>query len=75
MSYEYTSNSYTWHIFEFQLQFLNRLSEVARETSTVLWPWPGHSTLALPRLRPTIFGGMLQFKTVSPIAIRMYGVY
>ena len=66
-----TSNSYTCRICEFQLQFSNRISEVAHETSTV--PWPGHSASA--RLRPMVIGDMLQFKTVSPIAIRMYGVY
>ena len=73
MSYDYTCHSYIWRICEFQLQFSNRLNEVAHETSAVSW----HSTLplALPRLWPTVIGDMLKFKTVSPIAIRMYGVY
>ena len=37
----------TWRICESWLQFSNRLSEVAHETSAMLWPLP----LALPRLR------------------------
>ena len=76
MSHEYTCHSYMWRICEFQLQFSNRLNEVAHGTSTVSWPRSGHSTtaqsLALPRLRPTVIGDMLQFKTVG--IVRVYKI-